>query len=175
MSGKVTRGDVAALLGKHGYQLGEHRLGDWEATIAATPYALVACIEIGGWDDLLRQVADVQAELTTIDAAAPSPRSWDLYLVVLVDEAATDPDQRALVEALEGDTSYTRKFVHAGLNPEELDQALRPLLPLRPPAKLEVADPLEELRAELLAIGVEKKTVDSAILSFESRNEVELA
>jgi hypothetical protein len=174
MSGKVARDDVAALLGANGYELDEHRLGELEATLATTPYALVACVEMGNWGDLEHRVADVQAELTAIDATAPSPRSWDLYLVVLVDAPATSPAQRALVEALEGDTSYTRKFVHAGLDQAELDQALRPLLPLRPPAKLEVAEPLEELRGELLAIGVEEETVEAAILSFKSEDEVGL-
>jgi hypothetical protein len=170
----VRREDVAKLLESAGYEVQERRLAECEATVAATPYALVACVEPGGWDDLVQRVSDVQADLTKLASEAPSARSWDLYLVVLLEEAAESAAQRALVEAIEGDTSYTRKFVHVGLVRDHLDQALRPLLPLRPPADFRIADPFQELRGELLAVGVEEATVEQAIDSFKSEDEVRL-
>lgn len=170
----VRRKDVAALLESSGYELQERRLADREATVAATPYALVACVELGGWEELGQRVSDIQADLTELASEAPSARSWDLYLVMLVEGAAENAEQRALVEAIEGDTRYARKFVHAGLATEDLDQALRPLLPLRPPVNFEIADPFEELRSELLAVGVEEAMVEQAIGSFESEDEVQL-
>lgn len=168
------RKDVAALLESAGYELQERRFAESETTVAATPYALVACAELDGWGGLDQRVSDIQAGLTELAEEAPSARSWDLYLVVLVADAPASAAQRALVESIEGDTRYARKFVHAGVVGEDLDKALRPLLPLRPPADFEIADPIEELRGELLAIGVEGATVEQALGSFTNEDEVQL-
>jgi hypothetical protein len=168
------RKDVGVILETAGYDLQERLLADHEATIAATAYALVACIELDGPEELTKQVSDVQAEFTQLAREAPSARSWDLYLVFLLSRGAEEEDQRSSIEAIESDTTYARKFVYAELAGEDLDQALRPLLPLRPAADLEIDDPITELRKELLAIGVAKQTVDEAIISFENKNEVTL-
>jgi hypothetical protein len=168
------RKDVGALLESAGYELQEREFADVKATLAATPYALVACVELNDWAQMDQRVFDVQADLTELAEEVPSARSWDLYLVVMVEEAPVNPAQRALIEAIEGDTHYARKFIHAGIDVKDLDKALRPLLPLRPPADFEIADPIEELRSELLAIGVEGATVEQALGSFASEDEVEL-
>jgi hypothetical protein len=171
-SGPAGHKDVAKVLEGAGYEVHERLLAERQACIAATPYAVVACVELEDFDRLEEYVSDVQAELTQLASEAPSARSWDLYLVVLLAQLAQDSEQRSLIEAIEGDTAYTRKFVYTGLAVDGLDQALRPLLPLRPVAQLEIEDPLEELRIELLAIGVEKPTVEEAISSFENGDEV---
>lgn len=173
-SGQASRKEMARVLEEAGYELQEAMLAERAASIAVTPYAVVACVELEDFENLEQHVSDLQAELTELAQEAPSARSWDLYLIVLLARSAQDADQRSLIEAIESDTAYTRKFIHAGLVAEELDQALRPLLPLRPAAKLKINDPLAELRSELLAVGVERPTVEEAISSFESENEVTL-
>lgn len=169
------RADVGAALEKAGYEIGERTLAGSRATVASTPYALVACIESAEWTGLAERVAEIQAELTQLAEEAPSARRWDLYLVVLLATAPADAEQRACVEEIESDTRYARKFVHAGVPTDELDRALRPLLPLRPPIGFEIADPFDELRGELLALQIEEATVERAIGSFESEEEVEVA
>ena len=113
------RKDVAALLESAGYELQERRFAESETTVAATPYALVACVELDGWGGLDQRVSDIQAGLTELAEEAPSARSWDLYLVVLVADAPTSADQRALAESIErsalvtsgwGPRIWTRRF-----------------------------------------------------------------
>jgi hypothetical protein len=173
-SKSASRNDVAELLQTAGYELEDRALGGFTATIASSPYAVVACVEVSGWKDFAGNVMDVQADLTRLAEGAPSARNWDLYVVALVNEGSPDARRRSEMEQLESDTNYARKFVFGGLVLEKLDAALRPLLPLRPAANFAISDPLAELRAELLSDGVDRRLVDVALQSFDARDEVEV-
>jgi hypothetical protein len=169
------RGDVAELLASVDYDVDTYTLAGAPATIASSPYALVACVESVGWDHLADLVADTQADFTRLVEEAPSARNWDLYLVVLVDQVPPDSERRTVMESIESDTRYARKFVHAGVTTADLDRALRPLLPLRPAADFAIADPLDELRDELLAGGVDGTVVEEALRAFDAENEVRVS
>jgi hypothetical protein len=166
--------DVAELLRAAGYEVATRELAGREAVLGETPYALVACVEFDDWSDLDERVFDVQAALTQVAAEVPSPRAWDLYLVVLVLRRAQEAAQRAQAEAIEADTRYARKFVRIAIAKDELDRALRPLLPLREPVGLEIRDPLNELRGELRALGIADDIADAAINTFQQTDTVEV-
>jgi hypothetical protein len=166
--------DVAELLRSAGYELACRELAGAEALLGETPYALVACVELEGWETLDERVFDVQAALTRVSGEAPSARTWDLYLVVLVRSPARDAGDRALVEEIEGDTRYARKFVLVATPRGALDRAMRPLLPLRPPTGLEIRDPLGELRDELRALDIADQVADVALDAFERTDTVEV-
>ena len=53
-----------------------------------------------------------------------------------------------------------------------LDQALRPFLPLRAASALQVADPFDLLKAELVGQGLDVDLVDHAVAHFKSTGEV---
>lgn len=166
--------DVADALSTAGYEIIPYDLAGLEAVIGETRYALVACFELDGWEGLDETVFDVQAALTRVAEEAPSARAWDLYLVVLVIAEVAESASRAVADAIEADTRYARKFVRYGVTHATLDRALRPLLPLREPASLELTDPLAELRAELRALDVDDDVADLAVESFADTNVVEV-
>lgn len=166
--------DVAELLRAAGYTLATRELAGCEAVLGETPYALVACVELEDWDTLAERVFDVQAALTRVADEAPSARAWDLYVVALVLMPAREAAQRALVEAIEADTRYARKFVHVAVHRNGLDRALRPLLPLRALIGLEIRDPLGELRDELRALNIPDDVADVAVNAFKRTDTVEV-
>ena len=165
---------VADALRGAGYDVAERDLADQPAVLAETPYALVGCVELTGWDGLAERLFDVQAALTHVADEAPSVRSWDLYLVALVTDAASTPAHRAVAERIEADTRYARKFVHIALLTDALDRALRPLLPLRPPVAVALSEPLDDLLDELLELHVEQQVAKAAIASFARTSTVEI-
>ena len=145
--------------------------------LAESPYALVCCFEASEWGDLLQRVSDVQAELTQLAARAPSPRRWDLYVVVHMLTRAPGPAQEALAEAIEADTRYTRKFIRMTIPRDDLkplETALRPLLPLRPAAVFDLIEPVEALRRELYDLDVPHGVADVALAAFVQDDEVEV-
>jgi hypothetical protein len=166
--------DVAAMLSDAGYQLVSRELAGVNAVLAETRYALVACIELDGWKQLDERVFDIQSALTRVAEESPSARAWDLYLVILVVAPAHGASDRATAESIEADTRYARKFVRFDIAKNGLDRALRPLLPLRPPAALELSDPLGELRDELRSLSVAEDIVDLAVDSFRRTDTVEV-
>jgi hypothetical protein len=166
--------DVAATLDAAGYVVATQELANVEALVAETAYALIACIEIDGWDRVEDTVFDVQAAFTRFADDAPSARNWDLYLVILIAAPASHLDQLTLAETIQADTRYARKFVRVSVTLEELDRALRPLLPLRPPADLAIRDPLAELRDELASLNVADDLANVAIEGFRSTSSVEV-
>lgn len=166
--------DVAELLRKSGYEIAVRKLADREAVLGETAYALVACVEFDTWESLDEHVFDVQGALTRMAQEAPSARSWDLYVVALMRTPTSDAADRALAEMIEADTRYARKFVRVAIPSSELDRALRPLLPLRPPADLDIGDPLRELRDELLSLDVEDDVADRALEAFREHESVEV-
>jgi hypothetical protein len=143
--------------------------------LAETPHALVLCL-VGDWDTLAATVDEAQAILTNLAAQHPSPRSWDLYLVVCVQRTANEA-QELLREDLEHDTRYARKFVLAGRPAEDaaVERALRPLLPLRQAPSMELTDPLESVRSELLAHGADPDLVDKAMKSYRATGDIKIA
>jgi hypothetical protein len=158
--------DAESLLAGAGYVIGPAELAGIPAIIGESPYALIGCVELTDWDELDERIFDVQSALTQVAAEAPSARNWDLYVVALVHSEGPDAVHRAIVESIEADTRYARKFVRAGVRREGLERALRPLLPLRPPAGLELADPIGELRMELHELDVDDADADAALASF---------
>lgn len=84
------------------------------------------------------------------------------------------PVESVLLDRVESDTKYTRKFVRINLtrNPAVLDQALRPFLPLRAASQLQVADPFDLLKAELVKQGLDDELVDHVVMHFKLTGEV---
>lgn len=165
---------VRIVLVDGGYTVQDIQLEDLgPALVAETPYALVVCFD-AEWEELEDQVERAQAGLTNLAATHPSPRSWDLYVVPVLQYA--DGRYDAAREALEGDTRYARKIVvaPAGGGIANVERALRPLLPLRPVAKIPLVDPLEAVRRELVELGVDPKLADAALAAFERDSEVRI-
>jgi hypothetical protein len=80
-----------AILHDAGYDLDAREIdGLGPVLLAETLYALVmvAAVPEG---DVERFVEDAQGTMTHIAAIHPSPRSWDLYLVLVVDTARYRP------------------------------------------------------------------------------------
>jgi hypothetical protein len=134
--------------------------------LAETLYALVMVVAVPE-EEIERFVDDAQATLTHIAAIHPSPRSWDLYLVLVVDRARYDD----IREAFEADTRYARKLVVTG-GRRQTERLLRPLLPLRAVPEIELTDPLRAVRDQLLAAGLSEDLVDTALSSFERTSEI---
>jgi hypothetical protein len=170
----VRLADVAHLLGVAGYTLETRKLAGFEAVLGETPYALVACVELNDWATLGEQVFDVQAALTHVAEREPSARAWDLYVVALIRTTTRDAVHRAVAESIEADTRYARKFVRIAVEQDQLDRALRPLLPLRPPADLRIAEPLAELRDELRELDIADPIADAAMAAFARTDTVEV-
>lgn len=139
--------------------------------IAETPYALVMALGAEPDDTMHERVEDAQAVLTQLAAEHPSPRSWDLYLVLVVADNPRHYDQ--VREAFEADTRYARKLVVTG-DRGTTEGMLRSLLPLHPIPYLELADPLRAVREHLLQSALEPSLVDAALASFESKGQVEI-
>jgi hypothetical protein len=137
--------------------------------LAETLYALVMAVMVPD-EDTDRFVEDAQATLTRHAAVHPSPRSWDLYLVLVVPNG-----QRydAVRDAFESDTRYARKLVVTG-DRDATGRLLRLLLPLRPVPEIELTDPLGAVRAKLVEAGVETEFADAAVSSFAKTAEVRI-
>ena len=120
-------------------------------------------------------VSDLQAELTrlAINGERTSIR-WDLYVLVHVRAPHLQPIDSELLEQVESDTKYARKFVRVNLtrDPAVIDRALRPFLPLRAAALLDVADPVGLVRTELLHQGLDAELVEHAVAAFRETGEV---
>jgi hypothetical protein len=161
---------LGSVLETAGYRVARTQLGERAAVLAESPYALVALIEVPSCANLFEDVGEAQAALTRIGAQAPSARSWDLYLLVHVLAVTNDPAEDLLIEEVEMDTRYARKFVRVaiGADDPDVDRALRPLLPLRQMSQFDLTDPLDALRAELYALDAPKDLVDTAIRSFQN-------
>lgn len=166
--------DVSNLLEGAEYVVERRKLAGHDCVLGETPYALVACFELENWDQVEEHVFDVQAALTRLAEAEPSARAWDLYVVAMLLTPANEASDRALAESIEADTRYARKFIRVAVLQHDLDRALRPLLPLRSPAHLEVTDPIHELRNELGDLDLSDEVADMALRSFARTNTVEV-
>lgn len=168
--------DFELVLRNAGYDTRLGPLGHFSRVLLAeNPYALLAILEMETWDGILRHVADVQAELTQLAALADSASiRWDLYVLVHVRTFGLQSVPSELLESIESDTKYARKFVRVNLirDARSLDRALRPFLPLRPALALEPVDPLNLLRVELLEQGVSAELSEYVLERFESTGEV---
>jgi hypothetical protein len=140
--------------------------------VAETLYALVLVCEASS-NTLVERAEDAQSALTHLAARHPSPRSWDLYVVLAVDDPS-DPSFELIREEVEGNTRYARKLVVSG-GRDSAELRLRPLLPLRPVPHIELSNPLAAVRDYLLAAEVDVHDVDAAISSFGRDGEVTLA
>jgi hypothetical protein len=86
-----------------------------------------------------------------------------------------DNAAESLVETIESDTRYARKFVRVTLpanDPLALERALRPLLPLHEAPRFDQVDPLAALREELRELAIPDSVAEAAISSFIVTNEV---
>lgn len=166
---------LAGVLEQGGYEVdGLEISGLGSCLLAETPHALVLCV-ISDWQALTSTVEDAQAELTNLAAQHPSARSWDLYVVVWIEQDA-DEAREMLRERVEHDTRYARKFVLAGREADSnaIMRALRPLLPLRSTPNVGGEDQFDLLRAALLAQRVEADLVSAALTSFRDTGEIEI-
>lgn len=144
-----------------------------KVVLAETPYALVACVA-ADWEGVVERTDAAQAWLTTLAAAHPSARRWDLYVVVAVSSPET-PLHDALREAIESDTRYARKLVVAGVrDAAETARGVRALLPLQPPAEIARIDAVEAIRAGLAEQGIADDLVDAAVEEFSRSSEVRI-
>jgi hypothetical protein len=162
--------DVSAVLTGGGFEVeGREFDGVGPVLIAETPLALVMAIELPAedWTPLLE---DAQARLTVLAAAHPSPRSWDLYLVLIHGDSEEGHRARAAYEA---DTRYTRKLFVTG-DRESIERSLRCLLPLHPLPEIKLADSLAAVHEKLLAAGVDPGVADTAISSFADSSKVQV-
>ncbi len=160
-----------ALLDAGGYDIdfcNEGALG--EVLLAETDYALVMAIVVRD-DDLQRFVEDAQATLTHHAAVHPSPRRWDLYLVLVVSGDGQRYDE--VRDAFESDTRYARKLVVTG-DRDATERVLRLLLPLRPVPEMELTDPLSTVRTKLIDAGLDAALADAAVSSFAQTAEVHI-
>lgn len=170
--------DIQEVLRDAGYTSNIGPLGAVSRVLMArNPYGLVCCVETESWAHLSQFVSDVQAELThvAIQEGRASIR-WDLYLVTHIRNPSLQPIDSATLDRIESDTKYARKFVRVNLTSEPgvLDRALRPFLPLRPQAHLEVADPIDLLRQELSTEGISQQVVEHALRQFRADGTVGL-
>ncbi len=163
---------LRAVLLEGGYAVEPQDLSDFGPTLLAeTEHALVLCI-IATWDAAEDYVEEAQARLSRLAAIHPSPRSWDLYVVLVITDDRDDP----LREMLESDTRYARKLVLVGIGESttRAERALLALLPLRPTARFAATDPLTALREELRTEGVDPALADTALASFASTGRVDI-
>jgi hypothetical protein len=138
--------------------------------IAETLYALVMAVAVPE-EGIERFVEDAQAALTRLAAVHPSPRSWDLYLVLVLEEDPARYD--TLRESFDADTRYARKLVVTG-DRARVERSLRILLPIRPVPEIALADPLEEVRSELKRAEIDVDLLETALSSFERTSEVQI-
>jgi hypothetical protein len=138
--------------------------------LAETLYALVMAVVVPE-DGTERFVEEAQATLTRYAAAHPSPRSWDLYLVLVV--PGDNQSYDAVRDAVESDTRYARKLVVTG-DRATTERILRLLLPLRPVAQIELTEPLGAMRAMLVGAHIEVTLADAALSSFAETGEVHI-
>jgi hypothetical protein len=160
-----------AVLDAGGYDIDfrdEGALG--EVLLAETDHALVMAIVVPDGDPHCF-VEDAQATLTHHAAVHPSPRRWDLYLVLVV--AGEDRRYDEVRDAFESDTRYARKLVVTG-DRGATERALRLLLPLRPVPEIELTDPLGTVRTKLIDAGLDAALADVAVSSFAQTAEVQI-
>jgi hypothetical protein len=160
------------VLREGGYALESRDLPELGATLLAeTEHSLVLCIATR-WETLDDRVDEAQAQLTRLAAVHPSPRSWDLYVIVVV----TDDRDNRRRESVESDTRYARKIVAVGVGESRAraERALLALLPLRPTARFDASDPLVAVRDELVAQGVDVDVARTALASFARNGTVEI-
>jgi hypothetical protein len=162
--------ELSALLIEGGYRAEERDLeGIGRVVVAENPLALVMAIELPAVDSS-STLEDAQARLTALAAAHPSPRSWDLYLVVVENGDGDGSELRALYEP---DTRYSRKlFVRPGTN--DLKRELRGLLPLHDLPEVKISDSLHLVEGKLLDAGVDAALAAAAINSFSELGKVEI-
>lgn len=166
---------IAQVLADGGYDVDGIEIPELgSCLLAETPHALVLCV-ISDWDRLLGAVEDAQAELTNFAARHPSPRSWDLYVVVWIEQGPDDSHEFHR-ERVEHDTRYARKFVLAGRDAgaDAIGRALRPLLPLRSTPRVSGEDQLDVLRVALLEQQVDSDLVSEALASFRDTGDIEV-
>lgn len=173
--GLVSLEDFASVLRGAGFMIQFEPLAGREVLLAETPYELAACVEMDGWEGLREHVFDVQAAFTRFAGQAPSAKRWDLYLFVHVLRPRTDSWAEQVIEEIETDTRYARKYVRVAVRadePQALQIALRPLLPLQSAAEFHLTEPLEALRTELNQLKLPQDVTDAALRSFSAENEV---
>jgi hypothetical protein len=164
--------DCRTILATGGYEVATQKFDGTPVLLAETLYALVMVVVVPD-EDVDRFVEEAQARLTQLAATHPSPRRWDLYLVLVVD---ADPRRyHAVRERFESDTRYARKLVVTSDHDGRLEQLLRPLLPLRPLPDIALAAPLAAVHRQLLVEGVESGLADAAVKSFSDTGEVNVA
>ncbi len=162
--------DVRSVLAEGGFEAEEREFeGLGPVLIAETPLALVMAVGLPA-SDWAQYLEDAQARLTTLAAAHPSPRSWDLYLVLIHDDSEREHWARAAYAA---DTRYARKLFVAGER-ESIERSLRCLLPIHSLPEIELADSLATVHEKLLAAGVEPVVAEAAISSFADSSKVEI-
>ncbi len=160
--------ECGKILAADGYEVGLREFHGAPVLLAETIFALVMVVELPD-EDVDRFVDEAQAHLTQLAATHPSPRRWDLYLVLAVKGDARRYE--AVRERFEHDTRYARKLVVTD-DHERLGQLLSPLLPLRPLPDIALEEPEAAIRRELEMHGIDGDVVDAALSSFVRTGEV---
>lgn len=170
--------DLATVLEEADFECEILTLGRFaRVLVGENPYCVLAILDASTHDDLRKLMSDAQAELTQLTLRSrPTSVRWDLYILLHLrsDDGVVESD---LVEAIESDTKFTRKFVRVDIRRDRssIDRALRPFLPLRPAARIEAVDPIELLRAELVEHGLDASLTETALSSFSATGSVVLS
>jgi hypothetical protein len=152
-------GDEPSLLGQRTLLLAQDRFFILAVGSAST-VADLAALEPAAVQELTERAA----------ASSLGAKQWDLYLVLLVEQAAAD-DGRASTElaSLNYNTRGIRRLAHAGVAAtlEAVERALRPFLPLPEISEAAVLeDPLTLLEAALANEGVDEQLAGRAVAAF---------
>lgn len=170
--------DLQRVLSDAGYRCKINSLGRFSRVLLAeNPYAVIAGVETEDWGKLVELVSDIQAELTRLALGSEqSSIRWDLYVLVHVRNSTLQQIESDVLDRVESDTKYARKFVRVNLTRDKavLDRALRPFLPLRPAAKLDMVDPMNLVRAELIEQGIDIGLVEHVLSSFATSGKVSI-
>lgn len=171
--------DLSEVLQEAGFNCEVSTLGAFpRVLIARNAYGIVAALEVESWLSLEERASDLQAELTHLALSQDEQGGvrWDLYVLLHVRNEGLQSVQADLVERLEADTKYARKFVRVNLirDAAVLDRALRPFLPLRAVANFKAGNPLQLLEQELLVEGIPPSDLQAALSSFQASGEVVL-
>ena len=170
--------DLQKVFVQAGYNCELTELGRFaRVLIAQNAYGIVAATETHSWKELAELASDLQAELTHLALREQKQAvRWDLYIFIHVRSGGLQSIETDVLERVESDTRYARKFVRVNLRREAavLDRALRPFLPLRKVVPIKSLNPLDLLRQELVTGGLDADLVNEALREFAATGEIVL-
>jgi hypothetical protein len=135
---------------------------------------LAAVTAIDAWAELDGVAEDLVAAVAAhAERLDPSPRIWDLTVIVLVRSSLSAEDRETAVPWAT-ETRYARRVLAVGVTSHSLQRALAPILPLVvSPTERPMAEP-SALLLQALADSVGADLAEAAVRSFEATGRIEL-